>query len=69
MEQRGFPPQDPLYQLMARAYQAMHHLYIELHYRSGDGGVGRPGRRDPARRCPAIPVASARRPQDRKATV
>lgn len=42
MEQRGFPPQDPLYQLVGRAYEAMHHLYIELHYRSCDGGVGRP---------------------------
>ena len=42
MEQRGFPPRDPLYQLVERAYMALHHLFIELHYRSCDGGVGRP---------------------------
>ena len=45
MEQRGFPPQDPLYQLVARAYEGMHHLHIELHYHSYDGvsvGRGRP---------------------------
>jgi hypothetical protein len=42
MEQRGFPPQDQLYQLVTRAFEALHHLCIELHYRSCDGGVGRP---------------------------
>ena len=41
MEVRGFPPQDLLYQLVAQAYDAMHHLYIELHYRGCDRGVGR----------------------------
>jgi hypothetical protein len=40
MEVRGFPPQDPLYQLVMQAYKALHHLYIELHYRSCNG-VGR----------------------------
>jgi hypothetical protein len=42
MEERGFPPQAPLYQLVTRAFEALHHLHIELHYRSCDGGVGRP---------------------------
>jgi hypothetical protein len=41
MEVRGFPPQDPLYQLVLQAYQAMHHLGMELHY-STCNGVFRP---------------------------
>ena len=42
MEERGILPQEPLYQLVVRAYEALHHLFIERHYRSCDGGVGRP---------------------------
>jgi hypothetical protein len=42
MEQRGFPAQDPLYLLVTRAFEVLHHLCIELHYRSCDRGVGRP---------------------------
>jgi hypothetical protein len=41
MDRRGFPPDDKLCRLTAAAYDAVHALSIELHYRSCDGGVGR----------------------------
>jgi hypothetical protein len=41
MEKVGFPPDDPLYKLVASAYDAMHRLSVEVHYLSCKG-VGRP---------------------------
>ena len=40
MEQVGFLPNDPLFLLVRQAYDAMHRLSIDLHYRSCAGGVG-----------------------------
>jgi hypothetical protein len=45
MERRGFPPDDKLSQLATAAYDRMHHLWIDRHYRSCRSGVGR-GKRD-----------------------
>lgn len=39
MEQRHFPPNDKLYQLVTTAADAMHALNVELHYRSCSGGA------------------------------
>jgi hypothetical protein len=44
MEKAGFKPDDPVYQLVFKAYDAMHRLSVELHYRSCKSGVGRPNR-------------------------
>src|SRR5262249_58081425 len=41
MNQRGFPPDDKLYQITLRTYQDFHHLCMELHYLSCRCGVGR----------------------------
>ena len=41
MQQVGFLPGDHLYRIVAQAHEAVHHLAIELHYRSCAGGVGR----------------------------
>ena len=41
MEQTEFTPDDKLYRLAGEAQNAMHHLCVELHYRSCSGGVGR----------------------------
>ena len=43
MGQSGFPPDDKLFKLVGKAYDAMRHLYGEVHY-LGCNGVGRPGR-------------------------
>jgi hypothetical protein len=43
MEAMGFPPDDKLFQLVGKAYDAMRHLYGEVHY-LGCNGVGRPDR-------------------------
>jgi hypothetical protein len=43
MEKSGFPPDDKLFQLVGKAYDAMRHLYGEVHY-LGCNGVGRPDR-------------------------
>lgn len=48
MEKVGITPSDPLLKLVRRAYDAMHALSIELHYRSCDGGTGRPTTDDAA---------------------
>ena len=40
MEQRGFPPDDPLYLEVCAAYEAIHRLGMSVHYLSCDG-VGR----------------------------
>ena len=41
MDKRGFSPDDPLYQLVVNAYDALHPLTVELHYLSCKEGVGR----------------------------
>jgi hypothetical protein len=41
MVKAGFPPADPLFLLVERAYDSMHRLFVELHYLSCDG-AGRP---------------------------
>lgn len=38
----GFIPSDKLYQLVNKAYDAMHSLSVEMHYQSCKRGVGRP---------------------------
>jgi hypothetical protein len=43
MERAGFPPGDRLYQLAAKAHDAIRQLASELHY-LGCNGVGRPDR-------------------------
>jgi len=45
MDKAGFPPSDKLYQLVQKAYDAMHALSVETHYLSCNG-VGRPPRND-----------------------
>ena len=45
MEQRGFPRDDELRQLVERAYDSVHRLSVELHYLSCKSGVGRPPRK------------------------
>ena len=45
MEQVGFPPTDPLYQLVSRAYDATHQVSVEIHNLSCRSGVGRNRRR------------------------
>lgn len=45
MTKTGFPPADPLFQLIENAYDAMQRLFVALHYLSCDG-VGRPARTD-----------------------
>ena len=39
----GWTPNDKLFQLVGEAYDAMRHLYSEVHY-IGCNGVGRPDR-------------------------
>jgi hypothetical protein len=34
MEQAGFPSDDPLLQLVTAAFDAVHHLRVDLHYRA-----------------------------------
>lgn len=46
MEKRGFPPNDPLFQLVGKARDAMQHLCMELHYLSCRNGVGRSSRQE-----------------------
>jgi hypothetical protein len=36
----GFTPNQPLYQLVTRAYDELHALCVRLHYLSCDGGTG-----------------------------
>jgi hypothetical protein len=40
MERKGFPPGDPLFRLVDRAYDAVHHLSFHVHYLSCGSGVG-----------------------------
>ena len=46
MQKVGFPPDDPLFDLVCKAYDALHRLHIETHYLSCNG-VGRPSQSDP----------------------
>jgi hypothetical protein len=47
MERAGFLPDDPLFQLVSKAYDAVQHLSVHLHYLSCKSGVGRaPGTND-----------------------
>jgi hypothetical protein len=41
MERVGFPRNDPLYQSVKKAREAVLSLSIDLHYMSCSGGVGR----------------------------
>jgi hypothetical protein len=41
LDQRGFNPKGTLYQTVFSAYKALHHLHIDLHYRSCGDVVGR----------------------------
>jgi hypothetical protein len=45
MERRGFPANDKLFKLTVAAYNAIHSLYIELHYMACASGVGRETKR------------------------
>ena len=47
MEQRGFPPRDPLYQLTCVAHNAVNDLWMHIHYLSCSG-TGDPLRRKDA---------------------
>ena len=45
MEQRGFPPDEPLYREVCAAYDAIHRLGMSMHYLSVTwGGHRRTGR-------------------------
>jgi len=41
MEEQKFPDHDPLYRLVKEAYDKVHHLRMDLHYRSCGHGVCR----------------------------
>jgi hypothetical protein len=41
LDQRGFNPKGTLYQTVFGAYKALHHLHMDLHYRSCGDVVGR----------------------------
>jgi hypothetical protein len=41
MHERGFPHDDPLYQRVCEAYEAMNTLRMHVHYLAADG-AGRP---------------------------
>ena len=45
MEEVGFPPNDKLYLLVCKAYDAMRQLSVEVHYLSCDG-VGNPTKKE-----------------------
>jgi hypothetical protein len=42
MERRGCARTDKLYQLVRAAENALHAVYVEVHYLSCAGGTGRP---------------------------
>jgi hypothetical protein len=46
MEKRGFSPHDRTYEIVCKAYDAMHHLSVQLHYLSVGSGAFLP-RKDP----------------------
>ena len=41
LDSRGFDPKSPLYAAVAKAYDAVHGLHVELHYLSVRRGVGK----------------------------
>ena len=41
LDARGFDPKSTLYQTLSNVYNALHHLHMDLHYRSCGHGVGR----------------------------
>jgi hypothetical protein len=43
MERQHFPPHDELLRLVIRAEDAIHRLWVDLHYRSCRDGVWRQG--------------------------
>jgi hypothetical protein len=47
MRKAGFPPDDLLLQIVTKAFSVVHHLSIDLHYRSCKSGVSRPSKRKP----------------------
>ena len=51
MERAGFPPDDPLFRLVAKAYDAVQHLSVHVHYLSCQSGVGKPGSPDRPAGC------------------
>jgi hypothetical protein len=46
MEKRCFPPHDRTYEIVCKAYDAMHHLSVHLHYLSVGTGVYLPRSKD-----------------------
>jgi hypothetical protein len=42
LDTRVFDPKSPLYAAVAKAYDAVHGLHVELHYLSVRRGVGKP---------------------------
>ena len=40
MEKAGFPPNDPLFALVNQAYDAVHHLSVDVHYRACGVEIG-----------------------------
>jgi hypothetical protein len=43
LDTRGFDPKSTFYALVAKAYDAVHALHVELHYMSVERGVGKTG--------------------------
>jgi hypothetical protein len=44
LDARGFDPKSTLYAAVAKAFDAVHGLFVELHYLSLERGVGKPDR-------------------------
>lgn len=44
IDQRGFPRDDELRQRVEQAHEAVHRLWVKLHYMSCKGSVGRPSK-------------------------
>jgi hypothetical protein len=42
LDTRGFDPKSSLYAAVAKAYDAVHGLHVELHYLAVKRGVGKP---------------------------
>jgi hypothetical protein len=41
MNQRGFPPNDELFEAALKAYEAMHELHVKCHYAGCKEGVAK----------------------------
>ena len=46
LDKGNYDPTSPFYRAVAKAYDAIHSLHIELHYQSIGHGVGEPPRND-----------------------